>query len=69
MWTAKWILDTYEEGDQSVRWEMYMTYRDLRCYFDEIEARPEVSVGEKASLAAEKPAGAWWNQGCRLVRG
>ena len=69
MWTAKWILDDYEAGSEAVRLEMYMAYPDLRCYFDEIEARPEVFAGEKANLIAEKPAGAWWNQCYRLVRG
>ena len=69
MWTAKWILDAYEVGNEAVRFEMYLAYRDLRCYFDEIEARPEAFAGEKASLVAEKPAGAWWNQCYRLVRG
>ena len=69
MWTAKWILDAYEEGDQSVRWEMYMTYRDLRCYFDEIEARPKGVVEQKAGWVAEKVSGARWNLCARLVRG
>ena len=69
MWTAKWILDDYEAGNEALRLDMYMVYPDLRRYFEEFEARPEASVGEKASLVAEKPARAWWNQCCRLVRG
>jgi hypothetical protein len=69
MWTAKWILKAYEEGDQSVRWEMYMTYRDLRCYFDEIEARSEGAGERKADLVAEEVPAARWNLCSRLVRG
>ena len=69
MWTAKWILDAYEEGDQSVRGEMYMTYRDLRFYFDEIEARPDGAGEQKAGWFAERPAGARWNPCSRLVKG
>ena len=69
MWTAKWILDAYEDGDESIRWEMYMTYRDLRLYFDEIETRPEKAVEQMAGLAAEKPVGARWNLYSRLVKG
>ena len=52
MWTAKWILDAYGEGDQSVRWEMYMTYPDLRSYFDEIETRPE-KTGKQANRSPD----------------
>jgi len=69
MWTAKWILDAYEEGDQTVRWEMYMAYRDLRLYFDEIEARPEEAGEPRAVWVDEKPAGARWNLCARLVKG
>jgi len=69
MWTAKWILDAYEAGDQSVRGEMYMIYRDLRCYFDEIEVRSEGLRKQKAGWGAEKTAGARWNTRSRLVKG
>ena len=69
MWTAKWILDAYEKGDESVRWEMYMTYRDLRFYFDEIETRPEEAGEQKADQVAEKPAAARWDLCARLVKG
>ena len=69
MWTAKWILDAYGEGDQSVRWEMYMTYPDLRSYFDEIETRPEKTGKQADSSLAEKPAVSWYSHCCRLVRG
>ena len=51
MWTAKWILDDYDKGDQTVRWEMYMAYRDLRDYFDQIE------VSGSRVIRKEKPAG------------
>jgi hypothetical protein len=69
MWTAKWILDAYEAGDQSVRGEMYMTYRDLRFYFDEIETRPQGTGEGKTGSVPEKPAGAKWNPCSRLVKG
>jgi hypothetical protein len=69
MWTAKWILDAYEGGDEEVRIEMYLAYRELRLYFDEIEARPEKTNEEKVGLVVERSAGAWWNHCCRLVRG
>jgi hypothetical protein len=69
MWTAKWILDAYEEGEESVRWDLFMAYPDLRSYFDEIEARPEEAGEQKADRVAEKPAGAWWQHCYRLVKG
>jgi hypothetical protein len=69
MWTAKWILDDYEAGNEAVRLEMYMAYPDLRRYFEEFEARPTNPVVQKADPASEKPAGVWWNHCCRLVRG
>ena len=69
MWTAKWILDDYEAGDEAIRLEMYMAYPDLRRYFEEFEARLEASVGEKAILAIEKPTGVWGNHCCRLAKG
>jgi len=69
MWTAKWILDTYEKGDRSVRWEMYMIYRDLRSYFDEIEARPEGAGEQKDGVVAEKAPMSRWNLRSRLVKG
>ncbi len=69
MWTAKWILDAYEKGDRSAQWDMYMTYRDLRCYFDEIEARPEEASEQKTGLVGEKPVGAKWNLYSRMVKG
>ena len=68
MWTAKWILDAYEEGKESVRWDLYMAYPDLRGYFDEIEARPSGAGDQKASPVAEKPAEARWNLYARLVK-
>jgi len=69
MWTAKWILDTYEGGDGTARSDMYMIYRDLRGYFDEIEARPENRSGPGATPEAGKTAGSWLSQHLRLVRG
>lgn len=69
MWTAKWILDAYEKGDESVRWEMYMVYPDLRNYFDEIEARPEGTREHNPGRVADKPAAARWNLCARLVKG
>ena len=32
------ILEVYQEADESERMDMYMTYRDLRERFEEIEA-------------------------------
>jgi len=69
MWTAKWILDTYERGDGAVRSDMYMVYRELRPYFDEIETRLKKVREEGSIQISEKPAGAWWAHCCRLVRG
>lgn len=68
MWTAKWILDAYEAGSEAVKLEMYMAYPDLRRYFEEFEARLANPVAQKADPVSEKPAGAGWNQCCRLVR-
>jgi len=69
MWTAKWILDAYEEGEESVRWDLYMVYPDLRSYFDEIEVRNEGTGEQKADRVADKPAVARWNLCSRLVKG
>lgn len=69
MWTAKWILEAYEKGDRSTQWDMYMTYRDLRHYFDEIEARPEKASKQKVGWVVAKPAEARWNLYSRLVKG
>jgi len=69
MWTAKWILDDYEEGGQALRSEMYMNYRDLRACFDEMDARPRKAVEQAAERNNEKHVGAWWSHCCRLVRG
>lgn len=69
MWTAKWILDSYEEGNQSVRWDLYMSYPDLRECFDEIEALAVSPDNQKADTVPKKPAVAWWSHCCKLVRG
>lgn len=69
MWTAKWILDSYEEGDESVRWDLYMTYPDLRECFDQLEAISGSSASSKEALIQEKPSGAWYSHYCRLERG
>ena len=68
MWTAKWILDTYEDGSEAVRLEMYLTYPDLRCYFDELDIRPEKPVEAGPAPASGKSAVTWWSQCCRLVK-
>jgi hypothetical protein len=69
MWTAKWILDAYEEGEEPVRFDLYMAYPDLRSYFDEIEARSNKAVLQLDDQSDEKAAKAWWFECCRLVRG
>ena len=69
MWTAKWILDAYEEGNEAVRLEMYLAYPDLRNHFDELEIRPVKSTIADALPASDKNAEAWWSFCCRLVRG
>ena len=69
MWTAKWILDTYEGGNETVRSDTYMFYRELRHYFDEIEARPEITASRRAAPEARRPASAWLNQHLRFVKG
>ena len=69
MWTAKWILDNYEAGNEAVRLEMYMAYPDLRSCFEGLDSRSDEAGGEETGLAAEKTAGMWWNHCYRLVRG
>ncbi len=69
MFTAKWILDAYEEGNNTVRWELYMTYRDLRPFFDEIEAEQEKQPKRKEKTAGEKPSKIRWNFSNRLAKG
>jgi len=69
MWTAKWILDAYEVGNEADRLELYLVYRDLRLYFDEIEARPEMPDKPEAVSAAGELGATWWQNCCRLVRG
>jgi len=69
MWTAKWILDSYEKGDESVRWDLYMAYPDLRCYFDELDVLPAVSGEQKDVSDTGKSDETWWSHCCRPVRG
>ncbi len=69
MWTAKWILDLYEEGDEAVRWDLYMLYPELRGYFDRAEARLQQSGEENTGRAREKKSRPGWNPCARLVKG
>jgi hypothetical protein len=69
MWTAKWILDAYEEGDESARGDLYMTYRDLRPCFDEMENSAQGKDKSKPGDLAERSAGPWWHYCARLVKG
>ena len=69
MWTAKWILDAYSDGDESVRWDLYMTYPDLRSHFDELETRPVKGDSPECDPESPKPSQAWWSYCWRMVRG
>lgn len=69
MFTAKWILDAYEEGNNTVRWELYMTYRDLRPFFDEIEAEKDKQPRRAEKAAGERPSRIRWNLSNRLAKG
>lgn len=69
MWTAKWILDEYEAGNEAVRLDMFLVYSDLRSYFEEIDARNEKADEQRSEGMTEKPDGAWWSHCCRLVKG
>jgi len=69
MWTAKWILDAYEKGTQSARWDMYMNYPGLRTYFNEVEALSDGCDEKKTRHQAEPRPGAKWNLCARLVKG
>jgi hypothetical protein len=69
MWTAKWILDAYVEGEESDRLDLYMAYPNLRSYFDEIEARPEGPGEQNPGRVADKPEKTRWNPCSRLVKG
>lgn len=65
MWTAKWILDAYKNGNEDLRWEMYMAYRDLRHHFDELEA----GSGHREITVPDKPRKVRWNPCARLIKG
>ena len=69
MWTPKWILDAYTEGDEAVRWELYMTYRDLRRCFDEMERGLEKKEVPRRDRCAGKNEGKRFNLGSQLVKG
>lgn len=69
MLTAKWILDAYEEGNDTVRWELYMAYRDLRPFFDEMEASQRVQPRQKKKSTAEKLSRIRWNFNARMAKG
>jgi hypothetical protein len=69
MRTAKWILDSYEEGDDSVRWDLYMVYPDLRGCFDQIDAISGSQGSLEENPVPEKLPGGWYSHCCRLVRG
>lgn len=69
MWTAKWILDAYEEGDRSARWDMYLIYPGLRKYFDEIEARFDKAGDRKAGEPIGARQKAKGSLCARLVKG
>lgn len=69
MWTAKWILDSYEEGDNSVRWDLYMIYPDLRECFDQIEAISGSQGSLKENPIPKQSSGARYTHWCRLVKG
>ena len=69
MWTAKWILDTYEGGNEADRLQMYLVYPDLRMHFDELEMQPAKVDKPGDDPEKEKSSGPWWNCWCRMVRG
>lgn len=69
MWTARWILDAYEQGAQPVRWDMYMAYPELRSYFDEIETRFEEPAEVRADHLVDNRSGTKGNLCTRLAKG
>jgi hypothetical protein len=68
MWTAKWILDSYEEGDNSVRWDLYMIYPELRECFDQIEAISGSPGRRKKNPPPKGSSEGWYTHYGRLVR-
>lgn len=68
MRAANWILDYYEKGDDTVRWDLYMAYPDLRDYFDEIEGRISVYSDQDATAPGKPHHATWWSHCCRMVK-
>ncbi len=54
------ILELYETADEPERMDMYMTYRDLREGFEEIEACSVRQRGNGVSQAEAGPAKMNW---------
>lgn len=69
MWTARWILDNYDKGDETVRWDLFLAYPELRNYFEEVEGRPDAAVTRTRAPVVEKQRETWWSHCCKMVRG
>ena len=66
MSAANWILDAYKRADEQGRLDLYMSYRELREEFIDIDAAPVV---QEAQSAVEKvPLRERWNLRFRFRR-
>jgi len=54
------VLETYERADESTRMDMYMTFRELREEFEEIEACTGEQSEDGASRAEAEPEKMKW---------
>jgi len=64
----KWIIEAYRMADDQEKLDMYMTCRDHRGAFDEIETGSSILEQKTESLTDSKPARARWNCCGRLRR-
>ena len=66
MSAEKWILEAYRRADEQGRLDMYMSYRELRDEFAEIDAAPVIQVVQPAVEAV--PLRERWNFCGRFMR-
>jgi len=64
----KWIIEAYKMADEQEKLDMYMTCRDHREVFDEIETSSSMRGQKIAPEAEPKPVIARWNCCGRLIK-
>lgn len=59
MKNAEQILNDYQQADEERRLSIYMTYRELRPDFDEIDRAQTTTVNQPSTLHRSKPSRSW----------